>query len=223
MTSIGRAHVGTGHPSPGGDELVRATLAGIRRVNGNRPTRKRALLLEDVKALLGHLPAAGWPGGATRRRDHLLLLLGWAGAFRRSELVSLDVGDVEAHSEDGLHIQLARSKTDQAGAGQLKAVPYGSTPLTCAPCAWRAWREILDLRDRAGTAAARRLLEHEPTTGGRNHICRAPRQPDPLPPARPLLRPVNRHGAISAQRLAPAAVGDIVKRYAALGPGSTPT
>ncbi len=70
--------------------------------------------------------------------------------------------------------------------------------------------------DRAGTAAARRLLEHEATTTRRAHICRTPLRPDPLPPARPLLRPITRHGAISARRLAPAGVGDIVKRYAAL-------
>ncbi len=120
VTSIGRAHVGTGHPSPGVDPLVRATLAGIRRVNGNRPTRKRVLLLEDVRRPLGHLPPPGWPVGAARRRDHLLLLLTWVGAFRRSELISLDVGDVEGHSEDGLHIQLARSKTDPPAADNLR-------------------------------------------------------------------------------------------------------
>jgi len=212
-TSIGRAHTTTGHPSPNVDPLVRATLAGIRRTHGIRPDRKRALLLTDLKALLTHLPEPGWPTGAARRRDHTLLLLGWAGAFRRSELVSLDVGDLTAHLEDGLHIQLGRSKTDQAGAGQLKAIPYGSTPTTCAPCALRSWREVLDIHDRAGTPAVRRLLEHE--TPQRGHICRDPARPDPLPPARPLLRPVTRHGAIADQRLTPDAVAVVLKRYAA--------
>lgn len=213
VSSIGRAHAATGHPSPTVDPLVRATLSGIRRAHGVAPARKRALLLTDLKALLGHLPDYGWPAGITRRRDYLLLLLGWAGAFRRSELVGLDVGDLTAHLEDGLHIQLRRSKTDQAGTGQLKAIPYGSTPATCAPCALRAWREILDAADRAGTTAVRQLLEHEMPR--RAHICRGPAGPDPLPPDRPLLRPITRHGAIAADRLAPAAVAGILKRYAA--------
>ncbi len=214
-TSIGRAHTGSGQVSPAADPLVRSTLAGIRRAYGTRPTRKRALLLEDLKSLLAHLPAAGWPGGAARRRDHALLLFGWAGAFRRSELVALDVGDISSN-EDGLHIHLARSKTDQSGAGLIKALPFGSTPLTCAPCAWRAWRELLDTGDRAGPPATRRFLEHEANALARGHICRAAIRPDPLPRARPAFRPIDRHGQISARRLSPAAVAGVVKRYAAL-------
>ncbi len=72
------------------------------------------------------------------RRDRALLLVGFAGAFRRSELVSLDVGDV-AFNTDGLVVQLRRSKTDQEGQGRKVGLPFGSNPLTCPVRALRDW------------------------------------------------------------------------------------
>jgi len=63
-------------------------------------------------------------------RDRALLLVGFAGAFRRSELVSLDVADV-LFGADGLIVQLHRSKTDQEGEGRKVGLPFGSNPLTC--------------------------------------------------------------------------------------------
>ena len=73
-------------------------------------------------------------------RDRALLLIGFAGAFRRSELVSLDVEDVEECAE-GLRVTLRRSKTDQEGAGEVKGIPYGRKLETCPVRALRAWLE----------------------------------------------------------------------------------
>jgi len=70
------------------------------------------------------------------RRDAALLLVGFATAARRSELVGLAVGDVAAHRVDGLHLRLRTSKTDQEARGTVKAVPYGRDPVTCPPCAY---------------------------------------------------------------------------------------
>lgn len=128
VTAIGRAHTTSGCASPGAGPLVRATVAGIHQVLGTAQHRKHPILLADLKALLRHLPAPGWPSGAVRRRDHALLLMSWAGAFRRSELAGLEVGDVIRHIEDGLHVTLRRSKTDQSRQGQLKPLPYGTPP-----------------------------------------------------------------------------------------------
>jgi len=74
-------------------------------------------------------------------RDRALLLVGFAGAFRRSELVSLDVADV-AFGADGLIVQLRRSKTDQEGEGRKVGLPFGSNPLTCPVRAVRAWLDV---------------------------------------------------------------------------------
>jgi integrase len=67
--------------------------------------------------------------------------MGFAGAFRRSELVALDVDDV-TDTDDGLRIVVRRSKADQEGAGEVVGLPYGSNPDTCPVRAWRAWLEI---------------------------------------------------------------------------------
>jgi integrase len=82
------------------------------------------------------------------RRDRALLLLGFAGALRRSELVNLDVADVTQGS-DGLTVRLRRSKTDQEGAGRTIGIPYGSNPLTCPVRAWRAWLEVSSITEGA--------------------------------------------------------------------------
>jgi integrase len=74
-------------------------------------------------------------------RDRALLLLDFAGALRRSELVGLDVAHI-TEGTDGLTVRLRRSKTDQEGAGRTIGVPFGSNPVTCPVRAWLAWLEI---------------------------------------------------------------------------------
>jgi integrase len=83
-------------------------------------------------------------------RDRALLLLGFAGAFRRSELVALDVGDVRP-TADGLVVTLRRSKTDQEGTGREVGIPYGSTPATCPVRAVRAWLAVHAFLSQGGT------------------------------------------------------------------------
>jgi integrase len=83
-------------------------------------------------------------GGLIGLRDRALVLLGFAGAFRRSELVGLTADDC-AFGRDGLTVTLRRSKTDQAGAGRKIGIPYGSNPETCPVRNVQSWLE------RAGT------------------------------------------------------------------------
>jgi hypothetical protein len=73
---------------------------------------------------------AATDAGIIGARDRALILLGFAGAFRRSELVGLDAEDC-AFGKDGLTVTLRRSKVDQAGAGRKIGIPYGSNPETC--------------------------------------------------------------------------------------------
>jgi integrase len=100
-------------------------------------------------------------------RDRAILLMGFAGAFGRSELVALDVEDI-TDTDDGLRIAVRRSKADQEGAGDLVGLPYGSNPATCPVRAWRAWLEVSAITagaafraiTRHDKAARRRLSSH---------------------------------------------------------------
>jgi integrase len=79
-------------------------------------------------------------GGLIGVRDRALILFGFAGAFRRSELVALDVEDC-AFGKDGLKVTLRRSKSDQDGAGREIGVSFGSNPETCPVRTMQAWLE----------------------------------------------------------------------------------
>jgi site-specific recombinase XerC len=75
-------------------------------------------------------------------RDRALLLIGFASAFRRAELVGLDIDDLE-FNHGGLVVHLQRSKTDQTGKGRDLGIPSGSTPATCPVRAMKDWLELL--------------------------------------------------------------------------------
>ena len=137
LTVISRAHQAVGHASPAGMQqpLVSETLKGIRRTKGTAQAGKRPLLTEQLRAMIRALPE-----NLQGVRDRSLLLLGFAGGFRRSELAGLAVDDIRVE-KDGLVITLRRSKTDQEGQGRKVAVPYGSHPETCPVRAYREWLE----------------------------------------------------------------------------------
>ncbi|MCJ2011245.1 site-specific integrase [Methylobacterium sp. J-076] len=119
LAAIRYAHKLVKALDPTDDEEVRATMKGIRRRVGVAPTRKAAATADVLAALLMRTPDT-----LTGKRDRALLALGFAGAFRRSELVSLDVADLRDDPE-GLRVTVRRSKTDQEGRGIEKAIPHG--------------------------------------------------------------------------------------------------
>lgn len=108
---------------PTNSEHVRATLRGIRRTVGAAPTRKAPVLAEAARGI-GSFRSRGPPQGL---RDRALLLLGFAGAFRRSELVALDVADLE-ETEDGFKIIIRRSKLIRRAMARRSPSPAGSRP-----------------------------------------------------------------------------------------------
>ena len=116
LVAIAHAHTIQGLASPTNTALVRATLKGVRRARGRATRQVAALqkshLLQMIKGLTG----------LTGLRDTALLMIGFAGAMRRSELVALDVEDVRL-TEEGALIRLRRSKTDQEGRGREIAIP----------------------------------------------------------------------------------------------------
>ena len=120
LAAISYAHRLAGLQSPAAHEAVRAVLRGIRRKMGTAPKQKAPATAERVAAMLAAIPADTLQG----KRDRALLLLGFAGAFRRSELVALEVADL-AFEPDGMRVRVRRSKTDQDGQGQEIAIPRG--------------------------------------------------------------------------------------------------
>lgn len=134
VSAISQAHAAAGHESPTHAALVRKALAGIRRDKGTAPDVKAPVTVADLQAITrDHLPA-----GVKGTRDRALLLVGMAGAFRRSELTGIDLEHVE-FVDEGVVITLPRSKTDQEGQGRKVAIPFGHEADTCPVGALRAW------------------------------------------------------------------------------------
>jgi integrase len=129
LSGISQAHQAAGFPTPTTDAQVRLVFQGIRRTLGSAPAQKNAAITAEVRAMVETLS----PVSVISMRDRALLLVGFAGAFRRSELVALDIADVVFNS-DGLVVQVRRSKTDQEGLGRKIGLPFGSNPLTCPRC-----------------------------------------------------------------------------------------
>lgn len=133
LTTISQAHQAGGHETPTTHSSVRAVWKGIRRTYGTAHSKKQALETSDIRSMVGLLGDR-----LIDVRDRALILVGFAGALRRSELVALDVEDVE-DTADGLVVTIRRSKTDQEGHGVRLGLPYGSDPATCPVRALRAW------------------------------------------------------------------------------------
>jgi site-specific recombinase XerD len=133
LNAIAEAHKAAGLEVPTHAGLVRNTLKGIRRTLGTAPTQKAPALTEDIRRMVEATDM-----GLIGLRDRALLLLGFAGAFRRSELVGLDAEDC-AFTKDGLTVLLRRSKTDQEGQGRKVGIPYGSCPETCPVRTVQEW------------------------------------------------------------------------------------
>ena len=165
LAAISVAHQAAGHLSPTRDTRVRAVLSGIRRAHGAGGPGSRGKAALETPALREALAAI--PEDTFRGlRDRAMLLLGFAGGLRRSELASLDLEDLEMVPE-GLQVRLRRSKTDQEGRGRLLGIPYGLHPETCPVRAIQAWTlaagaaegPLFRTVDRAGRILPRRCSD----------------------------------------------------------------
>lgn len=132
LIALGRVHRLCGHPDPCSTDLVRATLRGIRRVHGTAQRRVEPLLREQLPAVLGAMP-----DNTKGIRDRALLLVGFAAALRRSELVALQLDDLRQVPE-GVELQIRRSKTDQEGRGRAIVIPRTDSAL-CPVAALQTW------------------------------------------------------------------------------------
>ncbi|MDF1502299.1 site-specific integrase [Roseisolibacter sp. H3M3-2] len=131
LAAIRAAHTAVQLEPPTTAAVVRRVVHGIRREHGTRADKKSPATVERLVAMTAHCPTT-----LTGKRDRALLLLGFAGAFRRSELVALDVADLE-EAADGLRVLVRRGKTDQEGEGAVVAIVRGRD--ACPVAAVRAW------------------------------------------------------------------------------------
>ncbi|GAA1074579.1 tyrosine-type recombinase/integrase [Nocardiopsis composta] len=221
--AIAAVHAAHGLASPTRTDVVRTTLRGIRRSRRTAPRRKRPVLLHTLTTLLEQRPEAGHPTGAARARDTLLLLCGFAGALRRSELAALTFDDTALDTDPRtgdpmLLLRLNATKTDQeARHAQQVALPRGTRRPTCPVCAYADWADLLTAHRDGGPPALRTALEDTPppTDPRAPHRCHTA-APTGLADgtARPLFPPIDRHGRIAARPMSGRAVAELVKRYA---------
>src|SRR5690242_9089711 len=139
--AIRYVHSILGHPNPTADERVRAVIRGIRRKHGVAPRRITPATAERIIAM-----SPPPDGSLATLRDRALLLLGFAGAFRRSELVALEVADLEETAE-GLHVTIRGAKTDQERSGTTIAIIRGS--VACPVEAVKEWLAAAGITERA--------------------------------------------------------------------------
>lgn len=142
LIAIHRAHTDHGLSSPVMDHLVKRTMQGIRRTVGTQQRRVTALMKEDLIELMVFIEQQ-LPMKAAR--DKALLLVGFAGAFRRSELVALRYEDI-TEFDNGLELLLRRSKTDQEGVGRTVFIPYARGN-RCPVKALLAWLELAGIAE----------------------------------------------------------------------------
>ncbi len=117
---------------------IAMVLEGVARTKGTRPQRQATAILPDTLRAM----VRAQPDGPLGIRNRAMLLIGFGGAFRRSELVALTVGDVEAVPLRGIKILIRKSKTDQRGEGQEIAIWEASDPEMCPTRAWRDWMAV---------------------------------------------------------------------------------
>ncbi|MBG8555011.1 site-specific integrase [Hymenobacter guriensis] len=143
LAAISKAHRLAKLPNPAADETVKDLLKGIALEKKVRPKQAQAFTLAHFKRVVQAIPQER-PDGV---RDRALLLLGFAGAFRRDELVKLLVEDL-TFDDDGLLITLRESKTNQQGQAEEKAVVYSSDRRTCPVRALKDWLQVLETNGR---------------------------------------------------------------------------
>lgn len=136
LTSLRQWHKLKELPDPTANALVIKTMRGISRLHGRPKQQAVALRLKDLDELIQYLDTQT---SLISIRNKALLLLGFFGAFRRSELVSLQWSQIEFVSE-GMIVTLPRSKTDQAGQGQTCIIPFGNQK-RCPVQGLIAWRQ----------------------------------------------------------------------------------
>ena len=144
IASISVIHKMKGHYLDTKHPIIKENLLGIKRVLGTNQKAKKPLLISNLKSIINKIDELIQPE-KKKFRDKALILIGFSGGFRRSELVNIDYDDLEFVAE-GVKIFIKRSKTDQSGEGMLKAIPYFDNKLFCPVTKLKDWINFSEIK-----------------------------------------------------------------------------
>ena len=145
LASIKVIHKIKGHYLDTKHPIITENLLGIKRVHGVKQKSKKPLLINDLKLIINQIHEE--KNEIKKLKNKSLILIGFAGGFRRSELVSIEYDDVDFVPE-GVKIFIKRSKTDQTGEGMTKAIPYFENSSYCPVIALKQWIKIAGIKSR---------------------------------------------------------------------------
>ena len=137
LVSIGVIHKLKGHYLDTKHPLIIENIMGIKRRKGSIQKGKKPILISYLKQLIDVIDKQD-SEDIKKLRDRSIILIGFSGGFRRNEIVSLDYDDLD-FVEEGLKIQIRRSKTDQFGEGLVKALPYFDSSQYCPVVSLKNW------------------------------------------------------------------------------------
>ena len=144
LVSIGVIHKLKGHYLDTKHPIIIENIMGIKRRKGSIQKGKKPLLINNLKMIINVIDEYN-KNEIIKLRDRSIILMGFSGGFRRSEIVSLDYDDLDFVNE-GLKINLKRSKTDQFGEGLMKGLPYFDNNQYCPVLSLKNWIEISNIR-----------------------------------------------------------------------------
>ena len=143
LASLSVIHKLSGHYIDIKHPMITENLMGIKRIKGSYQKAKKPILIKDLKLIINVIDKD--KNEKNRFKNRALILIGFAGGFRRSELVAILYEDVDFVSE-GVKIFVKRSKTDQSGEGMTKGIPYFSNPDYCPVISLKNWIEKSEIK-----------------------------------------------------------------------------
>jgi len=147
LVSISMVHKLKGHYLDTKHPIIVENLMGIRRVKGSIQNGKKPLLINHLKSIINAIDKENYEE-IKKLRDKSIILIGFGGGFRRTELISINYEDLEFVSE-GLKIIIRRSKTDQFGEGMIKGLPYFTNVNYCPVLNLKKWLELSKIKSGA--------------------------------------------------------------------------
>ncbi|MDC0059666.1 site-specific integrase [Pelagibacteraceae bacterium] len=143
LASISVIHKLSGHYIDVKHPMITENLMGIKRIKGSYQKAKKPILINELKLIINVIDKD--KNEKNRFKNRALILIGFAGGFRRSELVGIFYEDVD-FVQEGVKIFVKRSKTDQSGEGMIKGIPYFSNPHYCPVISLKRWLEKLEIK-----------------------------------------------------------------------------